>query len=159
MLALGERLEDLAVLTRLSEEEPRDPLAGRAQTCNLVSGVVPMYRRMAADIAAAGALSDPQASIFVTDLFSALWLMGAGRPVPGAALWNYGQVEGAAAADYIAVPSCPARTDLRDRLLAALEAVHPRPWQEVLAADSVTLYRPAAAAAAAGSPATSASAR
>ncbi|TMV94796.1 DUF2029 domain-containing protein [Thioclava sp. BHET1] len=60
-------------------------------------------------------------SIFVTDLFSALWLYGNFKPLEGGAPWYYSGTPGLKNADYVLVPLCPTFVSRRDEILRTIQ--------------------------------------
>ncbi|MGR3571098.1 hypothetical protein [Brevirhabdus sp.] len=115
----------------------RDGAADPAD-CQILDGVVTLYQRMAEDLRD-GVPGD--APVFVADVFSPLWLMGVGRPAPGAAIWNYGQIDGAQDARFVVEPRCAVRDDVRSIVMQRLKARYGARMTQVLRNDRLTLYR------------------
>ncbi|APX89381.1 hypothetical protein BV394_06345 [Brevirhabdus pacifica] len=89
-------------------------------TCGLDKGMIAHQRGLAE--VTAKAIGPGGGRVFVTDLFSALWVFGGSSPVTPLAPWNYGALTGIDSAGFVAVPLCPVNPPVRKRLLEELEA-------------------------------------
>lgn len=86
--------------------------------CELSQGYNAWFETVAADLQANGYGGS---SVLAADLFSALWLYGDFKPVPGAAPWYYGGTPGLQAADHVVVPLCPTGIAMRAGILKAIQ--------------------------------------
>ncbi len=107
--------------------------------CRSVGGAIGAQRRLADQIAARAAVENSR--IFVADEYSALWLAGAGEPVEGVAIRNFGDPIGFEGADFLVVPLCPLRPDIRRELLRRIEAEFADRLQEEARGGSFILLR------------------
>ncbi len=109
-----------AYAARGAGKEPEKPALLNGETlpdCELATGYNAWFETAAADLQAAG---HGGSAVLAADLFSALWLYGDFRPVPGAAPWYYAGTPGLAAADHVLVPLCPTGKSRRAEILRAI---------------------------------------
>ena len=98
--------------------EPTDPatVAGEALAeCQVLTGIKGTVEAIAGDLA------PEHWPVLPADILSSHWLYG-GTPLPGAAPWNYGTVDGIDAARHVLVPLCPVSVRARKAVLDALAA-------------------------------------
>ncbi|WP_081534545.1 hypothetical protein [Rhodovulum sp. P5] len=88
------------------------------EQCRLLSGLVGWFRGIGEELTEAGFGAR---RIFVADLLNGYWLYGGGVPLPGGAPWYYGGLPGLEGAEFVLVPQCAARPDVRALILTELE--------------------------------------
>ena len=85
--------------------------------CEQQTGIRAWFETVAKDLEDAGYAGK---KIMTTDLFSSFFLYGDFQPVPRAAPWNYGGLDGIDQADFIVVPLCAGTYEIRTSVLKAL---------------------------------------
>lgn len=105
--------------------------------CGQVLGLIGASRAMARDLDEAGYTN---ATVFVADTFSNLWMFAELAPGKGAAPWYYGRLTGYDASDYLLVPSCPVTPAAFRSILAEISA-RGEQLKEVRRTELYTLFR------------------
>ncbi|APX89380.1 hypothetical protein BV394_06340 [Brevirhabdus pacifica] len=126
-----------------AEETPAENavvfLGERLPECRINQGLLATHRNYARTVAPyLGAAGD---QVFVADIFSALWMMGAGAAPDGLAPWNYGQIQGFDTAEFLLVPRCATAPRLRRALLDQIESAHAARLTEIARTPALILYR------------------
>lgn len=129
-------------LAAFREEEKREtPIVFLGETrayCGLDNGMVAMFDAVARDLDEAGYGGR---RVFTADLFNPYWMFGDLAPLPGGAPWNYGDLAGFDAAEFLMVPTCPTLPRVQSPILAALEERGTDDLTEVRRTPLYTLYR------------------
>lgn len=89
--------------------------------CTLDVGLTGWISAISQDLQQAGLTKGKH--MFVADAFSSHWMFSDLEPLPGGAPWYYSGLRGVAAADYLLVPLCPAEPDVRNQVLAEIQAL------------------------------------
>lgn len=106
--------------------------------CELSNGMIAMFDAVARDLEAAGYGGR---RVFAADLFNPYWMYGDLAPLPGGAPWNYGDLAGFDAAEFLLVPTCPTLPRVQAPILTALETRGTEDLTEVRRTALYTLYR------------------
>lgn len=118
-----EEMRGLGEIDGFPVRRERDPVGRELPECELKHGIVAMQAGIGAALIDAG-FGDRAA--LVTDVFSHLWMFGAGPPLSRGAPWQYAGLPGGADADLLVVPLCPSSTRHRTQMI---EAVREAGWQ------------------------------
>lgn len=107
--------------------------------CRISRGMLATHRNYARTVAPY--LDAPDDQIFVADIFSALWTMGAGAAPDGLAPWNYGQTQGFQTAEFLMVPRCATSPKVRRAVLAGIEEQYAGWFTQIARTEALILYR------------------
>ena len=111
----------------------------RLPECRINQGMLATHRNYARTVAPY--LDTAADQIFVADIFSALWTMGAGAAPDGLAPWNYGQTQGFQTAEFLMVPRCATSPKVRRAVLAGIEEQYAGWFTEIARTEALILYR------------------
>jgi len=129
-------------LPAFREEEQREHtvvfLGETRAYCELSNGMIAVFDAVARDLEEAGYGGR---RVFTADLFNPYWMYGDLAPLPGGAPWNYGDLAGFEAAEFLMVPTCPTLPRVQAPILSALEARGTEDLTEVRRTALYTLYR------------------
>ncbi len=113
--------EDAGIFASYRDMVERKPLATlngeELPYCEQQTGIRAWFETVSKDLEASGYA---EKKILAADLFSSFFLYGDFQPVPGAAPWNYGGLDGVDQADFIVVPLCAGTYEIRTSVLKAL---------------------------------------